>query len=89
MREKITPPRPSPEAILESGQSMLGGNPLPIGYGRIESATDAAALAFPKREHAVRLTIIWDNEVNTLDLERALEYMRETGAAFVLKVEPL
>lgn len=82
-------PRPSATDIIEQHRSMLGDNSLPKEYGLIESATEAWEAAFPTDERVVRLTIIWDNQVRNLDLERTLDAMRETGAAFVFKVEAL
>ena len=82
-------PRPTAADIIEQRRSMLGDAPLPVEYGHIESATEAWEAAYPTDERAVRVTIIWDNPVQSLDLERALDTMRATGAAFVLKVEAL
>lgn len=80
-------PKPSLAEVL-NGQSMLEGS-LPMEYGHVETAQEALDVAVPKNSIPLRITIIWDNEVNNLDLQGVLERMRETGAAMVVKVEQL
>jgi hypothetical protein len=81
--------RPTNEEFLAAKRSMLNANsPLPQGYGAIETTEEAISAAIPPAKGiTLRVTIVWDNDVKNLDLERVLENMRETGAAFVLKVE--
>lgn len=77
------------EAFLAEGRSMMGEGVLPSAYGRIETTSEALAAATPPpvKPLTLRMTIVWDNEVATLDLQQALDHMRETGAAFVLDVK--
>lgn len=74
--------------LSRTGRSMLGAVPLPLEYGRIETTTEALDAAVPPSlPEDLRLTIIWDNPTDSLELDRVLDMMRATGAAFVLKVE--
>lgn len=60
----------------------------PAEYGQIENTQEAlAASAPPVRDVTLRLKIVWDNELDSLDLEAVLGKMRETGAAMVVSVE--
>lgn len=79
--------RPSIDSLIQTKRSMLTGG-LPVGYGAIENREEAMEAARIEPTGIIlRMTIVWDNEVSTLDLERILDAMRETGAAFVTKVE--
>jgi len=82
--------RPVPHSIdelLRAQRSMLSGN-LPLGYGAIETVEEALEAAkVPPPTVSLRIHIVWDNDATNLDIERALEVMRETGAAMVTKVE--
>jgi hypothetical protein len=76
-----------PELPLD-GKSMLKMDNLPDRYGDIETAGEALEAATPPPSNVtLRLHIVWDNSAHNLDLERALDLMRETGAAMVVKVE--
>lgn len=87
-RATTTPkPRPTVEQVLASGKSMLDMDSLPVEYSSIETSQEALAVAAPPKDVTLRLTIVWDNPASSLDLQRALEGMRETGAAMVVKVE--
>ena len=75
------------DEFLAAKRSMLADGLLPAEYGMIESTQEALEATSPPPAITLRMTIIWDNDVKNLDLERVLEHMRETGAAFVAKVE--
>jgi hypothetical protein len=74
--------------LLDTGVSMLGDAMLPAGYGQIDDTRDVVeAIAKKADERIVRMHIVWDNPIDSLELEDVLEKMRETGAAMVTKVE--
>jgi hypothetical protein len=78
----------SNEEFLAAKRSMMGSAPLPTGYGRIETTQEAVAAAVPPaRDITIRLTIVWDNDIRSMDLGHVLDTMRATGAAFVLSAE--
>lgn len=85
-RGGVPQPRPTIQNLLASGRSMLDGD-LPVEYGHIEEAQEALAAAVPQKDVTLRLHIVWDNPASNLDLSGALNRMRETGAALVVKVE--
>lgn len=87
-RDGLQPPRPTVKEFLDEKRSMLGNASFPREYGAIETTGDALAAAVPPAKSiTLRMHIVWDNEVDNLDLPRVLDTMRETGAAMVVKVE--
>lgn len=80
--------RVSLDDLISSNVSMLSEAMLPQGYDLIGDTSGAVAAAYEQEDmRIIRLHIVWDNPINTLDLERALDYLRETGAAMVVKAE--
>lgn len=83
---KTVTSRPTLARMLETRKSMLN-EALPLGYGAIETTQEALHAASPTTQVTLRIHIVWDNPANTLDLQRLLDHMRETGAAMVKSVE--
>ncbi len=81
-------PGPTINALIEQKKSMLSGR-LPVAYGLIETREEVEEIAFQPNsdERIVRLHIVWDNPVGSLELQDVLDRMRETGAAMVVKAE--
>ncbi len=83
---KTPPRRVTIREMIERKESMLG-TLVPDNYGAIETVGDAIAVAVPKADVILRVTIVWDNETSNFPLDLMLQSMRETGAAMVISVE--